>query len=172
MKYHYFINLKLFFSDFMDKKFLTLIVIAAILIIAGGYLIFTSQSGGVSIESSDMDLKTHDFKLFTADVPKESDFTLKNEADGMKFYQNNGSDAESISGIIITKALTDDLIGDNSQLISNSSGEKIYAFEFKNQTVYRYVSMQDDADIILMGNDLHLLKEVSDTVKIKDVKSL
>ena len=90
----------------------------------------------------------------------------------MKFYQNNGSYDKNISGIIITKGLTDTLIGDNSQLISNSSNEKIYAFEFKNETVYRYVSVHDDVDVILMGNDLNLLKEISDSIKIKDVSDL
>lgn len=157
----------------MDRKIsLAVIAIAVLLILIGGYLIITNQSGEMSIESSDMELKKHDFKLFSAEIPEKSNFTLKNEDDGMKFYQNNGSYDKNISGIIITKGLTDTLIGDNSQLVSNSSTEKIYAFEFKNETVYRYVSSQDGVDVILMGNDLHLLKEVSDTIKIKDITNL
>ena len=157
----------------MDKKILTVIIIAIILILVGGYLIITNQSGGgVSVESNDIDLKTQDFKLFSIDIPKKSNFTLKNEADGMKFYQNNGSHASNISGIIINKGLTDTLIGDNVINISNSSTEEIYAFEFKNETVYRYVSHQGDVDVILTGNDLHLLKEISQTIKIKDTADL
>ena len=158
----------------MDKKVsLIVIAVAVILIVVGAYLIITNQSSGeISVESADMALKTHNFKLFSADIPKGSNFTVKNENDGMKFYQNNGSYDKNISGIIITKGLTDTLIGDNSQLISNSSNEKIYAFEFKNETVYRYVSVHDDVDVNLMGHDLNLLKEISDSIKIKDVSDL
>ena len=157
----------------MDKKLsLIAIVIAVVLILVGGYLVITNQSQGVIVESFDVPLKTHDFKLFSIDVPEGSNFTIKNEADSMKFYQNSGKYSNNFSGIIINKGLTDSLLGDNSQPISNSTTEQIYTSSFKNETVYKYVSNQEDADIILIGNDLNLLKEVSDTIKIKDVSAL
>ncbi len=158
----------------MNNKFsMILIAIAVILIVAGGYLIFTNQSGGdVTESSSDIPLKTQNFKLFEINTPEGSNFTIKNEANGMKFYQNNGSYSENLSGIIINKGLTDSLIGDKSFTISNSSSQQIYSSDFKNRTVYKYVSNQGDVDVILMGNDLNLLKEVSQTIKIKDVSNL
>ncbi|WP_405265090.1 hypothetical protein [Methanobrevibacter sp.] len=158
----------------MDKKLsLILIAIAVILIVVGGYLIFTNQSGtGVTEDSSDIPLKVQNFKLFEIDTPEGSNFTIKNEADGMKFYQNNGNYSANLSGIIINKGLTESLIGDNSFSISNSSSEQIYSSDFKNETVYKYVSNQGDVDIILTGNDLNLLKEVSQSIKIKDVSNL
>lgn len=157
----------------MDKKLsLIAIVIAVVLILVGGYLVITNQSPGVIVESFDVPLKTHDFKLFSIDVPEGSNFTIKNEADSMKFYQNSGKYSNNFSGIIINKGLTDSLLGDNSQPISNSTTEQIYTSSFKNETVYKYVSNQEDEDIILIGNDLNLLKEVSDTIKIKDVSAL
>jgi hypothetical protein len=158
----------------MNNKFaMILIAIAVILIVAGGYLIFTNQSGAdVTESSSDIPLKTQNFKLFEINTPEGSNFTIKNEANGMKFYQNNGSYSENLSGIIINKGLTDSLIGDKSFSISNSSSQKIYSSDFKNRTVYKYVSNQGDVDVILMGNDLNLLKEVSQTIKIKDVSNL
>ena len=158
----------------MNNKFsMILIAIAVILIVAGGYLIFTNQSGAnVTESSSDIPLKTQNFKLFEINTPEGSNFTIKNEASGMKFYQNNGSYSENLSGIIINKGLTDSLIGDKSFSISNSSSQKIYSSNFKNGTVYKYVSSQGDVDVILMGNDLNLLKEVSQTIKIKDVSNL
>ena len=158
----------------MNNKFaMILIAIAVILIVAGGYLIFTNQSGGeVTESSSDIPLKTQNFKLFEISTPEGSNFTIKNEANGMKFYQNNGSYSENLSGIIINKGLTESLVGDNSLSISNSSSQKIYSSNFKNGTVYKYVSSQGDVDVILMGNDLNLLKEVSQTIKIKDVSNL
>jgi hypothetical protein len=158
----------------MNNKFaMILIAIAVILIVAGGYLIFTNQSGAdVTESSSDIPLKTQNFKLFEINTPEGSNFTIKNEASGMKFYQNNGSYSENLSGIIINNGLTDSLIGDKSFSISNSSSQQIYSSDFKNRTVYKYVSNQGDVDVILMGNDLNLLKEVSQTIKIKDVSNL
>ncbi len=158
----------------MDKKLsLILIAIAVILIVVGGYLIFTNQSGtAVTEDSSDIPLKSQNFKLFEIDTPEGSNFTIKNEADGMKFYQNNGNYSANLSGIIINKGLTESLIGDNSFSISNSSSEQIYSSDFKNETIYKYVSNQGDVDIILTGNDLNLLKEVSQSIKIKDVSTL
>jgi hypothetical protein len=158
----------------MNNKFsMILIAIAVILIVAGGYLIFTNQSGAdVTESSSDIPLKTQNFKLFEINTPEGSNFTIKNEANGMKFYQNNGSYSENLSGIIINKGLTESLIGDKSLSISNSSSHQIYSSDFKNRTVYKYVSNQGDVDVILMGNDLNLLKEVSQTIKIKDVSNL
>ncbi len=157
----------------MDKKVLVILAIAILLIVVGGYFIITNQPhDDVSGDSFKIPLKTQDFKLFEMDVPEGSNFSVKNEADGMKFYQNNGSYSGNLSGFIINKNLTDSLIGDGSQPISNSSSENIYVSEFKNETVYRYVSNQGEVDFILIGNDLNLLKEVSDTIKIKDLNNL
>ena len=156
-----------------NKLSLILIAIAVILIVVGGYLIFTNHSGAdVTESSSDIPLKAHNFKLFEINTPEGSNFTIKNEADGMKFYQNNGNYSENLSGIIINKGLTESLIGDNSVSISNSSSEQIYSSDFKNRTVYKCVSSQGDVDVILIGNDLNLLKEISQTIKIKDADNL
>ena len=154
----------------MDKKLYIIVLIAVVLIVLGGYLIFTN-SGEANVESLDA-LKTQDFNLFEIDLPEGSNFTLKNEADGMKYYSNEGNNSDNVSSIIISKGLTESLIGDNSLSISNSSTQQIYTSVFKNQTVYKLVSLNDDADFILTGNDLNLLKEVSDTIKIKDLSNL
>lgn len=157
----------------MNKKLSIVLAVAILFIIVGGYLIFTNQPhGDVSGDSLKIPLKTQDFKLFEIGIPEGSNFSVKNEASGMKYYQNNGKYSSDLSGIIISKNLTDSLIGEGSRSISNSSLENIYVSEFKNETVYRYVSNQGDADIILIGNDLNLLKEVSDTIKIKDLNNL
>ena len=157
----------------MDKKLSLIVIIAVILIVCGCYLIFTNSfNGDVSGDSLKVPLKKQDFKLFEIDTPEGSNFTVKNENEGMKFYQNTGKYSENISSIIIDKGLTDSLIGDNLQSISNSSSEQIYSSSFKNETVYRLVSNQGEVDIILAGNDLNLIKEVSNTIEIKDVSSI
>lgn len=151
-----------------------IIVIAFIFIIIGGYLILTNpiNNEDVSGDLQKIPLKTQDFGLFEIDIPKGSNFTVKNEASGMKFYQNNGKYANNISGIIINKNLTESLIGDNSVSVSNTTTEQIYSSEFKNGTIYKMVSKQGDVDFIVTGNDLNLLKEVSDTIKVKDSDAL
>jgi hypothetical protein len=157
----------------MDKKFSLVLLIAILLIIVGGYLIFTNQPhGDISGDGDKIPLKTHDFKIFKLDVPEGSKFKVKNEADAMKYYQNDGKYSSNLSGIIISKGITDSLIGDNSVSISNSTTEQIYSYNLKNETMYKFVSNQNKADVILIGNDLNLLKEVSDTIKIKDIGSL
>ena len=157
----------------MEKKNLVLII-AFIFIIIGGYLILTNpiNNDDVSGDLQKIPLKTQDFGLFEADVPKGSNFTIKNEASGMKYYQNDGRNANNISGIIVNKNLTDTLIGDNSVPVSNTTTEKIYSQLFKNETIYKLVSTKEDVDFIVIGNDLNLLKEVSDTIKIKDLCNL
>ena len=157
----------------MDKKVSLIVIIAVILIAVGGYLIFTNPfNGDSSAGTSEIPLKTQDFGIFEIKVPEGSNFTVKNEADGMKFYQNKGNASDSFSGIIVSKGLTESLIGDASVSISNSSSQQIYASELKNETIFKCVSNQGDVDVILMGNDLNLLKEVSQTIKIKDVSNL
>lgn len=157
----------------MDKKLSLIIIIAVILIAVGGYLILTNQSGGdVSENSSNIPLKTQDFKLFEIKVPEGSNFKIKNEADSMKFYQNAGNYSANFSGIIVSKGITDSLIGDNSFVISNSSSEQIYSTELKNETIFKCVSNHGDVDVVLIGNDLILLKAISKTIKIKDAGNL
>lgn len=157
----------------MDKKLLLIIVIAVILIAAGGYLILINPSnGGTEVDSPEIPLKKQDFKLFEIEVPEGSNFTIKNEADGMKFYKNNGNFSAEFSGIIVSKGQTESLIGDASVSISNSSSQQIYASELKNETIFKCVSNHGDVDIVLIGNDLILLKKVSESIKIKDVGNL
>lgn len=159
----------------MDKRLSNVIlVIAFIFIIVGGYLIFTNpiNTEDVSGESLKIPLNAQDFDLFSADTPKGSNFTLKNEAGGMKFYQNTGKYATNISGIIISKGMTESLIGDNSVSVANTTTEQIYSAQFKNETIYKLVSNRDDADFIIIGNDINLLKEVSDSIEIKDLTNL
>lgn len=157
----------------MDKKFIFIVIIAVVLIAVGGYLIYTNQSSeGTADYSSDIPLKKQDFKLFEIDVPEGSNFKIKNEADGMKFYQNSGNYSDNLSGIIVSKGMTESLIGDASVSISNSSDQQIYTSQLKNETIFKCVSNQGDVDVVLIGNDLILLKQVAESIKVKDVSNL
>lgn len=156
----------------MNKKLSLVVLIAIILIVVGGYLIITNPSSSDVVDESTISLKTQDFGAFSIKVPEGSNFTVKNDADGIKSYENNGSYEDNFSRIIINKNLTDSLIGDNSESILNTTEEQVYSSVFKNETVYKYVSLHGDVDVILIGDDLNLLKEISDTIEIKDVNDL
>lgn len=156
----------------MNKKLSLVVLIAIILIVVGGYLIITNPSSSDVVDESTISLKTQDFGAFSIKVPEGSNFTVKNDADGIKSYENNGSYEDNFSRIIINKNLTDSLIGDNSESILNTTEEQVYSSVFKNETVYKYVSLHGDVDVILIGDDLNLLKEISDTIEIKDVNGL
>jgi hypothetical protein len=157
----------------MDRKLSIVLAIAVLLIIVGGYLVFTNQPhGDVSGDNLKIPLKTQDLELLEISLPEGSKFKVKNEADGMKYYQNKGKYSDKFSGFTVSRGMTDSLIGTNCQSISNSTTEQIYSYQFKNETMYKFVSNQGDVDVILMGNDLNLLKEVSDTIKIKEASAL
>ena len=68
--------------------------------------------------------------------------------------------------------MTETLIGNNSVSVANTTTEQIYSAQFKNETIYKLVSNKDDVDFIIIGNDMNLLKEVSDTIEIKDLSNL
>lgn len=158
----------------MDKKFsLIVIVIAVILILVGGYLIVTNPYQSEPVEdSSDVSLKTQNFKLFEMDIPEGSNFTIENEVDGMKYYQNMGNYSKEFTGFIVTKNMTDSLVGNNSEVLLNTSAEQIYSLSVKNETLYKIVSEKDGVDFMLFGNDLNLLKELTNTIEVKDTKNL
>ena len=147
-----------------NKLVIIICAIAILLIICGGYFILTSNQ---TIKYENVTLNTNDFEFFDMDTPEGSNFTIKNKANNMIYYQNNGSYSDEFSGIIINKGLSDDLIGENNEIILNSSDEQIYSSVLKNKTIYKIVTDYGDVDVILIGNNLNLLKEVSNTTQIK-----
>ena len=147
-----------------NKLVIIICAIAILLIICGGYFILTSNQ---TIKYENVTLNTNDFEFFDMDTPEGSNFTIKNKANNMIYYQNNGSYADEFSGIIINKGLSDDLIGENNEIILNNTNEQIYSSVLKNKTIYKIVTNYGDVDVILIGDNLNLLKEVSNTTQIK-----
>jgi len=157
----------------MEKKLKIILIIAIAFIIIGTIFIITNPfTENTNTNSPNVPLKTQDFKLFEINIPKDSKFKIKNEAEGMKYYQNKGNNSNNLSGIIITKNPAKSLIGDNVESVLNTSTEQIYSFNMKNKTNYKLVSVQDKVNIILLGEDLNLLKEISSTIKIKNTNNL
>lgn len=151
----------------MDKKTLMILIVIMAFIIVGIFFILNSNP---PIVTENITLKTQNFEYFEIGTPEKSNFTIENTADNMIYYKNNGNYSKDFSGIILNKGLTDELLGENNNVILNGSSEQIYSTSLKNKTIYKIVSVNDNVDIILTGENLNLLKEVSNTIKIKNKK--
>lgn len=150
-----------------NKGTIAVIIIAFALIAAGAYLIHSGTQKTADGSGSEFELETYSLKNFEIKAPKGANFTVNNSKDNMIYYQNVGEHSDEISGIIVNKNLTDTLLGDKITPLSNTTTEKVYVTQVKNDTVYKVVTTKNNTDIILMGQDLNLLKELANTTTIK-----
>ena len=156
----------------MNSKTLIIAAIALIIIIFGGIMLTQdSAPKEENITAYDVPLKSADFSYFEIKAPENSNFTLKNAVNetskGMVYWKNMGNYSKEVEGIIIDKNLTDQLIHENMNLLTNDSGTKVY----ESNGVYQVVKTENDTDIILIGSDLHVLNEMITSAKIKDTKN-
>ena len=152
----------------MENKGTILIIIIAIALIAIGiYLIHSGTQTTMDGTANEFELETYALKNFDIKAPKGVKVNENNSNDKMIYYQNVGEHSDEISGIIVNKNLTDTLLGDKITPLSNTSTEKIYVSQVKNNTVYKVVTTKNNTDIILIGQDLNLLKELANTTTIK-----
>ena len=157
----------------MNPKTLIIAAIALVILIFGGIML--TQDSTVpqeNITAYDVPLKSADFSYFEIKTPENSNFTIKNAfnetSKGMVYWKNNGEYSKEVEGIIIDKNLTDQLIHENMNLLTNDSTTKVY----ESNGVYQIVKTQNDTDIILTGSDLHVLNEMITSAKIKDTKNI
>ena len=157
----------------MNPKTLIIAAIALIVIIFGGIML--TQDSTVheeNITAYDVPLKSADFSYFEINAPENSNFTIKNSLNetskGMVYWENTGDYSKEVEGIIINKNLTDQLIHENMNLLTNDSDKKVY----ESNGIYQIVKTQNDTDIILTGSNLHVLNEMITSAKIKDTKNI
>ena len=157
----------------MNSKTIIIAAIAVIILVLGG-IVLTQGSGPASENSTayDIPLKSADLKYFEINAPQDSNFTVKNkfnETDkGMVYWKNTGNFSKEVEGIIISKNLTDQLIPESMNLLTNDSDIKVY----ESNGGYEIVKTQNDTDLILVGSDLHVLNEMISSAKIKDTKNI
>lgn len=157
----------------MNPKTLIIAAIALIVIIFGGIMLTQdSTAPAENVTAYDIPLKSADFSYFEMKTPENSNFTIKNALNettkGMVYWKNNGEYSKEVEGIIINKNLTDQLIHENMNLLTNDSTTKVY----ESNGGYQIVKTQNDTDIILIGSDLHVLNEMINSAKIKDTKNI
>lgn len=157
----------------MNTKTLIIASIAVVVLVLGGIVL--TQTGGPTQDNATaylVPLKSADLGYIQIDAPENSTFEIKNKFNetgkGMVYLKNTGNFTKEIEGIIISKNLTDQLISENMQLDSQTNDTKVY----KNNNIYQIVKTVDDTDIILTGQDLHVLTEMADTLVVKDTKNI
>ena len=158
----------------MNNKTLIIAAIALVLILLGGIYAFqdTTPKENNTTAVAEVPLQNTDFKYFEIKTPENSNFTLKNSLNettkGMVYWKNVGNYSNEVQGICINKNLTNLLVHQNMELISNSSDSRI----FESGGIYQIVKTINDTDIILTGSDLNLLKEMINSTKIKNTSNL
>ncbi|WP_405267660.1 hypothetical protein [Methanobrevibacter sp.] len=157
----------------MNPKIIIIAAIALIVVIFGGIMLTQDSTiQDENITAIDVPLKSADFNYFEIDTPENSNFTVKNALNetskGMVYWKNTGNYSKEVEGIIIDKNLTDQLIHENMNLLTNDSNTKVY----ESNGLYQIVKTQNDTDIILTGSNLHVLNEMITSAKIKDTKNI
>lgn len=157
----------------MNPKTLIIAAIALVIILLGGIMMtHDSTTQEKNVTAYDVPLKSADFSYFEIKTPENSNFTIKNAfnetSKGMVYWKNTGQYSKEVEGIIINKNLTDQLIHENMNLLTNDSTTKVY----ESNGIYQIVKTQNDTDLILTGSDLHVLNEMITSAKIKDTKNI
>ncbi len=157
----------------MNQKTLIIAAIALVIVILGAIMLTNdSTTPSENVTAYDVPLKSADFSYFEIKTPENSNFTIKNSfnetSKGMVYWKNNGEYSKEVEGIIIDKNLTDQLIHENMNLLTNDSAKKVY----ESDGVYQIVKTVNDTDLILTGSDLHVLNEMITSAKIKDTKNI
>lgn len=157
----------------MNQKTLIIAAMALVIVILGAVMLTQDQTApSENVTAYDIPLKSADFSYFEIKTPENSNFTLKNSfnetSKGMIYWKNTGEYSKEVEGIIIDKNLTDQLIHENMNLLTNDSTTKVY----ESNGIYQIVKTQNDTDIILTGSDLHVMNEMITSAKIKDTKNI
>lgn len=157
----------------MNSKILIIAAIALLAVVLGGIILHQDAPlVEEEIEAMAIPLKSADFKYFEIKTPEDSNFTIKNSLNettkGMVYWKNSGNFSSEVQGIIIDKNLTDLLIHQNMELISNTTDTKVY----EAGGIYQVVKTVNDTDIIITGSNLEVINEMMGSVKIKDTKNI
>ncbi len=158
----------------MNTKTVIIAAIALVLLLLGGIVAYqgTIPKETNTTAVAKVPLQNADFKYFEIKTPENSNFTIKNSLNettkGMVYWKNTGNYSNEVQGISINKNLTNLLIHQNMELISNTTDGKI----FESGGIYQIVKTLNDTDIIVTGSDLNLLKEMINSTKIKNTSNL
>lgn len=110
-----------------------------------------------------IDLEEHDFDGFDLDIPKGSDFKIKQigTADGVLVeYANEGNHSDAVHAFRVGTKLTDDDLNSTTELVCVNDTVNVY--KVSNNTFVAFKE-GDDANIIIYGNDQDVVMRMADS---------
>ena len=154
-----------------DKKIIIgLIAVVAILLI--GVALFASGALGPNVT-----YETTQFDGFDMDIPEGANFVLdeshtskpKNIFVG---YLNNGDHSMEAFGFQVGNNLTKKIVEYGAEKVSEDDGVILYKNESDGMTLYKAFKKGDDANIVVYGDNIDIIKHMAKSFKDKDFKKL
>ncbi len=157
-------------DDNSKKIIIALVIIAALLL--SGIVLYATGVIGLPIE-----YETQNFDGFTIDVPKDSKFVLGESYTTDKknifvSYMNKGEKTFDVFGFMVGTNVTKKIMKFDSEFVEDDGGLTVYKNESDGTTMYKVFKKGTDANIILLGDNLDVLKHMANSFKDKDFKKL
>ena len=154
-----------------DKRLIIALIAIAALLLSGILLYATGVIG------PQMEFETKHFDGFTIDVPKDSKFVLDQSyttdpENIFVSYLNKGDTFYDASGIIVGTNVTKKVAAFDFELVGTDGDLTIYKNESTEITLYKVFKEGNDANIILLGGNLDVLKHMADSYEDNDFEKL
>ena len=156
-------------SPLMDRQQLIITILAIIAIILAGVVLSYTN-----ILAPQPTLQTKDFGAFAISIPEGSNFVLEDQITQQpgnlyQGYMNKGKWGYQISTISIFESKNNVELG---ELIEDNGNQKIYLN--KSDAIDTYILIEDkgECSIMLIGQNVDLLKKMAETFEIKDLDSI
>jgi len=159
-----------------DSKPIIITIIAIVAIIIIGVGVYAS-----GVFTPDVPLNTQDFGAFKVDVPKGSDFVVKDSVTTdpkkvMVSYENKGKYSDELTIILVANNASsiDNDNDDEIELVETDGNMKVYKYKEADGTGVCCFAHVDDGDnqFEAIGYDLNTVKRVAKTFKAGDMNQL
>lgn len=124
-----------------------------------------------------MTYETKHFDGFDMNVPEGSEFELSesftsNPKNIFVGYLNNGEHKMDAFAFQIGTNLTEDIVEYHAEKVSEEDGVTLYKNESNGTTLYKTFKKGDDANIVVYGDDINMIKHMAKSFKENDFKKL
>jgi len=141
-----------------------IVLIAVVVIVLAGVLLYAS-----GVFNSNTSLEAGDFEGFDLDVPVGSNFVLKkshnSNPDNLFVQYNNNGEHSEIVAFQVGNNLSEDKVTSLGEFVEASGDLRIYRNGSDNDGFYMVFKEGVDANIIIYGGDLDILKAMADSFK-------
>lgn len=151
-------------KNIIPNKKLIFVAIGVVIVLFMGIILIGSMGTGIPLEHSD-------FGIFEIDIPEGSNFEIYSSFSSAIIYDNNGKYSEEISGLSVHSKYHDPNVA--SELVEESDNMKVYQLakglrEKSDDNFYEVLYEQDGLYFDLSGENLDLLKQMANTIVVKN----